>query len=112
AGLLGLAAWTSGDLEEGHRMYTACVASLERAGHIADTVGCAIALADIRITQGRLREAMRTYERALRRATAPGEPVLRGTADMYVGMSELAREHGDLRAALQHVMHSKELGEH
>src|SRR5205823_7366442 len=106
AGLLGLAAWTSGDLEEGHRMYTACVASIERAGHIADIFGCAIALADIRIAQGRLREAMRTFERALARATQAGEPVLRGTADMYVGMSELEREHGDLYAALQHVLHS------
>ncbi len=31
---------------------------------------------------------------------------------MYVGMSELARERGDLQAAMQHVMHSRELGEH
>jgi LuxR family transcriptional regulator, maltose regulon positive regulatory protein len=112
AGLLGLAAWTSGDLEEGHRMYTACVASLERAGHIADTFGCTLALADIRITQGRLREAMSAYERALQRATRPGAPLLRGTADMFVGMSELARERNDLPTALQQLRHSKELGEH
>ena len=39
--------------------------SLQRAGNISDVIGCAIALADIRIAQGRLREAMRTYERAL-----------------------------------------------
>ena len=93
-------------------MYTACVASIERAGHIADTFGCALALADIRITQGRLREAMRTYERALQRASRRAEPVLRGTADMYVGMSQLAREWNDLPAATRHVMHSRELGEH
>jgi LuxR family maltose regulon positive regulatory protein len=93
-------------------MYTACVASLERAGHIADTFGCAIALADIRIVQGRLREAMHTYERALQRAPERGKPVLRGTADMYIGMSQLAREWNDLPTAMQHVMYSKELGEH
>jgi LuxR family maltose regulon positive regulatory protein len=112
AALLGLASWTSGDLEAGHQMYAAGMASLERAGHIADTLGCAIALADIRIAQGRLREALRTYERALQRAEQASEPVLRGTADMYVGMSQLAREWNGLPAATRHVMHSKELGEH
>ena len=53
------------------RMPTA-MASLQRAGHISDALGCAIALADIRIAQGRLREAMRTYEQALQLATAQG----------------------------------------
>ena len=38
--------------------------------------------------------------------------MLRGTADMYVGMSELHRERNDLHAATQHLLRSKELGEH
>ena len=45
---------------------------LQRAGHISDAISGAIALADIRIAQGRLREAMRTYERALQLATEHG----------------------------------------
>ena len=45
---------------------------LQKAGHIADAIGGAIALADIRIAQGRLREAMRTYEQALQLATGAG----------------------------------------
>ena len=100
AALLGLAFWASGDLEAGHSAYAECMAGLRRAGHIADTFGCAIALADIRLTQGRLGEAMRTYEQALQRAAEQGGPVLRGTADMYVGMSELHRERNDLAAAI------------
>ena len=97
AALMGLASWASGDLEAGHSGYAECMAGLRRAGHIADTFGCAIALADIRRTQGRLGEAMRTYEQALQRAPQQGGPVLRGTADMYVGMSEVYRERDDLR---------------
>ena len=85
---------------------------MQKAGNIADAIGGAITLADIRIAQGRLREAMRTYEQALQLATEQGEPVLRGTADMYVGMSELHRERNDLHAATQHLLRSKELGEH
>ena len=57
-------------------------------GHLFDATGCSIALADIRMAQGRLREAMRTYERGLQLATEQSAHVLRGAADIYVGMSE------------------------
>ncbi|MEJ7842076.1 MAG: LuxR C-terminal-related transcriptional regulator [Rubrobacter sp.] len=112
AALLGLASWASGDLEAAHRSYADGMAHLQRAGNISDAVGGAIALADIRIAQGRLREAMRTYEHSLQLATAQGDPVMRGTADMYVGMSDLHRERNDLHAATQHLLRSKEQGEH
>jgi LuxR family maltose regulon positive regulatory protein len=112
AGFMGLASWASGDLEAGHSGYAECMAGLRRAGYIADTFGCAIALADIRLVQGRLGEAMRTYEQALLRASEQGGSVLRGTADMYVGMSEVHRELGDLPAATQQLLRSQELGEH
>jgi LuxR family maltose regulon positive regulatory protein len=112
SGLMGLAYWTTGDLDQAHRSYSECMASLERVGFIADTLGCAIALADIRIAQGRPGDAMRTYERASQRASEAGPPVLRGTADMHVGMSELYLERNDLAIALQHLRTSTELGEH
>ena len=112
AALLGLASWRSGDLEEAHRMFADGIASVQQAGAISDAINGAIALADIRIAQGRLREAMHTYERGLQLATEQGEPELRGTADIYVGMSELHREHDDLHTATQHLLRSKEQGEH
>src|SRR6266571_1333231 len=112
AGLMGLASWASGDLEAGHSAYAECMAGLRRAGHIADTFGCAIALAHIRRAQGRLGEAMRTYEQALQRVPEQGGPVLRGTADMYVGMSGVDRERDNLHAATRHLLTSQELGEH
>jgi LuxR family maltose regulon positive regulatory protein len=112
AAILGLASWTSGDLEAAHRSYAEGMASLQKAGNISDAVGGALALADIRIAQGRLREAMHTYEHALQLAAEHGDPVMRGTADMFVGMSELYREYDDLHAATQHLLKSKEQGEH
>jgi LuxR family maltose regulon positive regulatory protein len=114
AGFLGLASWTSGDLEAAHRMFADGMGSLQKAGNIPDAVYGATTLAAIRIAQGRLREAMRTYEQALQLAMERGTPgfAVRGTADMHVGMSELEREHNDLHAAEQHLLRSKELGEH
>jgi LuxR family maltose regulon positive regulatory protein len=88
------------------------MAQLQMSGNISDAVGGVLALADIRITQGRLHDAMRTYERALQLARENGTPTLRGTADMYVGMSELEREHNDLQAATQLLLRSQEQGEH
>jgi LuxR family transcriptional regulator, maltose regulon positive regulatory protein len=112
AGFLGLAAWTSGDLEAAYRAFAEGMAHLQMAGNISDAIGGAITLADIRMAQGRPREAMRTYEEALQLAYAQGEPVLPGTADIYVGLSELARERNDLGAAQQYLLRSKDLGEH
>jgi LuxR family maltose regulon positive regulatory protein len=112
AGLLALASWTTGDLEAAHASWAGCMTSLQKAGHIADLSGCAIAMADIRITQGRLRDAMSTFERVLRLLGEGGAQVVRGAADMHVGMSELLCEWNDLAAAQQHLRRSSDLGEH
>jgi LuxR family transcriptional regulator, maltose regulon positive regulatory protein len=111
ASQLGLVSWTSGDLEAARRMTADGMTNVRLAGYISDAIGCAIVLADIQIAQGHLHEAMTTYERALQWATAPGAPVLRGAADMYVGMSALHREHNDLKTATQHLLRSQALGE-
>jgi LuxR family maltose regulon positive regulatory protein len=85
---------------------------MQRAGHIADVLGLAVTLGDLHAVQGRLSEAMRTYEDALRLAAEEGGPVLRGTADMYVGMAVVLRERNDLSAATELLLRSQELGEH
>jgi LuxR family transcriptional regulator, maltose regulon positive regulatory protein len=107
--LIGLACWTTGDLEEGYRWYARGMASLDDAGYATDVIGGAVTLAEIRIAQGRLRDAMNIYRRGLRRAER-AVPVLKGAADMHVGMSDLFRERGDLEAAQQHLGRSHELG--
>lgn len=110
--LLGLALWRNGELEEARRMFADGIASVQLSGAISDAINGSIALAEIRMAQGRLREAMRIYERGLQLAADHGEPNLRGTADIYVGMGELCREHDDLEAAARYLARSKEQGEH
>ena len=110
AALSGLAHWGAGDLEAAHRGYTASSEGLERAGHLSDVLGCTITLAEIRLAQGRLGEATATYERALDLARRQPQ-VLRGTADMHVGLSQLALERGDLDLAVHHLDAARALGE-
>ncbi len=111
--LAGLASWAGGDLEAAHRAYSRAVDGLRRAGNHSDVLGCSITLADLRIVQGRLDDALRTYQHALRLAgeQAVGGP-LRGTADMVLGLSQIALERNDLDAAAAHLRHVDDLGEH
>ena len=66
------------------------MACLQRAGHAVDAIGCNRPLAEIRIAQGRLHEAMRSYEQGLRMATDGTTTVLRGAGDMHVGWQSCA----------------------
>jgi LuxR family maltose regulon positive regulatory protein len=109
--LMGLAAWASGDLETAYRSYAEGMTDVQRGGHLSGTVGRAVTLADIRVAQGRLREAMHTYKEALQVASEQGGAVVRGTADLYVGMSELQCERNELDVATQSLLRSQELAE-
>ncbi len=110
-GLLGLAYWRTGNLDATQRSYVEALTRLQSVGYLSDAIGCAITLADIHIAQGRLREAMNTYQQGLQLATEKGAILLRGAGDMHVGISTLYREQNDLDAAEQHLVKSRELGE-
>ncbi len=111
AATAGLARWAGGDLEEAYRSYSTCVDGLRAAGHISDVLGCSITLGDIRITQGRLTDALHAYGDALRLAEQDPATVTRGTADMHVAISGIACERNDLATALDHLQHSRDLGD-
>ena len=108
---LGLAYWTRGDLEAAHQALADSVASLHLAGKIYFQIVGTVFLAYIKMAQGRLQEAARTYEHILQLAVKQGEPLLLETADLYTGLSELHRERGDLETATQHVLKGKALDE-
>src|SRR5205085_7159805 len=107
-----LAHRTQGELEAARRRYAEALPRLEKARTLSDALGLSLALSDILIVQGRLGEAMRIYERGLRLAGEKAPLVLRGAADMHVGMSEVLRERNHLGAAQEHIQASAELGEH
>ena len=98
AATAGLARWAGGDLEEAHRSYATCVEGLRRDGHISDVLGCSITLADIRITQGRLTDAL---------ADLPGRaaPRRRRPAPGDAGNRRHARRHQRCRVRTQRPGH-------
>ena len=107
--LLGLAFWSNGDLEVAHQHFADAMTSFLQAGNILFAISFTFILADIRLAQGRLNEAMSIYQRSLNLAKEQGEPLLQETADLYLGLSELFREQGDQEAAKQHLLRCEEL---
>jgi LuxR family maltose regulon positive regulatory protein len=111
ASLLGLAYWGRGELEAAHQTLADAMAKFRMAGSIAFALSGTYGLADIRVAQGRLRAAISTYEQALQYVMELGDPDIRGTADLYLGLSKLYYEQGDPEAAQENLLRSEELGE-
>lgn len=111
AGFLGIVSWTAGQLEDAIGFWTECRDGLRNQGHIADVQGTTIALADIRMTQGRLDDAERACAQALDFANQNGGAVARGTADIHASLAMLHLERGALESAREHLARSGELGE-
>ncbi len=109
--LLGLAEYTSGDLEAAEHSLTNFHTYLRKTGDIATLPGITFLLADIRVALGRLHDAENIYLQSLRLATSEGEPLPLGTADLYRGLGELYVEWGDLEASAQYLLTSQKLGE-
>ena len=99
AALLGLAYWTRGDLETASLVRRRPWRELEQAGYPSDVVGLAIALADIRMTQGRLTEAMRIFTAAWTSPRDAGRPSSGARPTCMSGISEILRERNDLAGA-------------
>jgi LuxR family maltose regulon positive regulatory protein len=107
--LLGLAAWSEGDLDLAFAEYQQSIAGMRRIGHISDILGETIVMADIRVAQGRLREAERLYEQGLQVVAAHGTGAMRGSADMHVGLAEILRERDDREGAAEQLRRAQAL---
>ncbi len=119
AGLAGIASWAGGDIVGAHRAYRTAVDGLTKAGHIADVLGCSLTLADMELALGRLSEAERTLQHALKlaeqedagRHSADRPPIIRGTADMLVGLSRSAWHRNELGTSAEYLRRADDVGE-
>ena len=109
-GILGLARWSDGELETAYRLLEESAEQIRTTGDAAIAISGTDIRADLRLTQGRLHEAFRIYETALQLATEQDGPVVQGTADLYLGLSELHLERSDLDSAAELLQRSEDLG--
>jgi LuxR family maltose regulon positive regulatory protein len=111
ASLMGLAYWSDGKLEAAYNAFAEGRDIFKNAGNILFAISSTIGLADIRILQGRLQDALQKYRQAIELGKSQGEFLPRGVADMYTGLGKVCCELGDLEAAKDSLKKSEELGE-
>ena len=63
------------------------------------------------IAQGRLRSAAKVCEQSLQLAAQQTEPILQGTADLHLALSQIRYEQGDLETARQLLQKGESLRE-
>ncbi len=108
--LLGTAYWSEGNLDAAHQCLADTMTHFLAGGVTQFAISVTYGLADIRITQGRLGDAINTYEKSLRLVEEQGQAALRGTAELYLGLGDLHRERGEMEAAARQLQKSDELG--
>ena len=97
--LVALALWTRGELEAAHRTFTDAIANMRMAGDFLSAIRGTFVLGDLRVAQGRLHEAASTYEGGLQLSAQQVQTAAAETDELYLGLSELHREWGDLETA-------------
>ena len=109
--LLGLAEYASGDLQVAEQELLKFQALMWQVNDLASAIGITFALANIKLVQGRLREAVSAYRQSLQIAVNRGAPFFIGVSDLYRGLSELLCEQNELEAAAQHLSTAQQMGE-
>jgi LuxR family maltose regulon positive regulatory protein len=98
--LVALAHWGRGDLDVAHRTFSEALDLMRQGGSILSAIRGIFVLGDIRVSQGRLREAADTYRQGLKLAAEQGPGVAPETDELNLGMAELHREWNDLDASV------------
>jgi LuxR family maltose regulon positive regulatory protein len=111
AALVGIGRWASGDVDAAYPAFRAGMESIRRSGNVADVISGTITLADMRIAQGRLRDAEDEYRRSLAIVAEHAQTPLLATADVYLGLGNLLRERGEIDAAESNLQRGCELAD-
>jgi len=109
AGMLGLGAWASGNLEAGVTAFADAARSLRLAGNLTDALSTTMVRSEMLAPLGRLDESHRAYTAALKEAAEKLENGI-STADLHGGIAEVLIELGDLDAAEEHLAAGAALG--
>jgi len=101
AAFLGLAYWSSGDVAAAYSTFAEGLSLFQKLGGTQIVVAATAVLANMGMAQGWLRATAKTCEQALQLAAQQRGPMLQGTAELHLMLSEIRYEQGDLEAASQ-----------
>jgi LuxR family maltose regulon positive regulatory protein len=109
--LLALAEYASGDLQEAEQDLLKFQALMWKINDLASAIGITFALANIKLVQGHLREAVIAYQQSLQLAANRGATFFIGVSELHRGLGELLCEQNNLEAAAQSLLTAQQMGE-
>jgi LuxR family maltose regulon positive regulatory protein len=109
--LSGFAYWANGDLVTARQSVVEAIDNMRTLGNLTFIISFSSYLADILIAQGCLREAEKVFLELLDLAAVHGKPDLPAAAVVYLGLSEIAFERGDIDEAREYLIKGKAFGE-
>ncbi|MEQ8676257.1 MAG: LuxR C-terminal-related transcriptional regulator [Aggregatilineales bacterium] len=108
--MLGLAHWYTGNLEAAYQFMSDGMNLMYKMDNIHFALSSTFGLADVRLGQGRLLDAIAIYQKGIQ--VAESQPYLvQGIADLYLGLGDLYREQNNLVTAQAYLDKSEALGE-
>ncbi len=110
---LGFTSMLAGDFSAAAEAFRKVETVSRDSGHVLVVLMAQGHQAEIKITQGRLREAAEIARRSLRvasEANPPGESISPAASMAYAVLAEIEREWNDLGAAFEHAGQAVELG--
>lgn len=111
ASLLSLVHWAQGELDAAFQALDEAMSNFRHSGNIAFALSGTYGLADIKMTQGRLGDALTIYEDALQLANTQVEPGAKGVSELHLGLAALYLEKGRREQAEAALAKSFALGE-
>jgi LuxR family maltose regulon positive regulatory protein len=109
--LLSLALWASGDLGKAFEILERATVNMRKGGNLLFSTSAYYGLAEIKLAQGRLNDAIQIYEDGLSLVTEHGGILSMVAASLHLGLGEVHREKGNFDAAIHHLLKSKEYGD-
>lgn len=108
--MLGLAHWYTGNLEAAYQFMSDGMDRMYKMGNVHFALSSTFGLADVRLGQGRLLDAIAIYQKGIQ--VAESQPyMVQGIADLYLGLGDLYREQNNLVTAQAYLDKSEALGE-
>jgi LuxR family maltose regulon positive regulatory protein len=110
--ILTSAHWANGRLDAAYSSMSEWMHTAQKAGNIMFAIASAHGAAEILIAQGRLQDAVKTYEQSVQLASTAGREAQRFTAPHHLGLAMLYLEMGNDETAAQHFETGLEVGSH
>jgi LuxR family transcriptional regulator, maltose regulon positive regulatory protein len=101
--------WATGNLAAARRALDDWMKAMQQVGNVTFVIATTFAVADLQVAQGRLREALHTYDQTVQLAAEVGPEAQAITAHHQLGLALLYHEVGHEEAFTQHWQTAEEL---